>query len=148
MTTNTYLGSPATWETLLSCVGSEEWLTAIALLNVDPHGVVRRNAEQWLRHASSGHRELESDVWIYDTTLDWEGWVADVEERGRGWSSTEWRLYDLVAGLTTGRPFNIVGTLDRMGSWEAEVWRILTEWGTGGDNDSRPGRSTATRRAG
>ncbi len=63
----------------------------------------------------------ESDTWIYDTTLDWEGWVADVDERGRDWSSTEWRLYDLVTGLTTGRPFNIVGVLDRMGSWEAGV---------------------------
>jgi hypothetical protein len=136
-----------TWKTLVESVNSEECPTAIALLNVDQHGVVRNDAERWLHHSSFGRLDLESGVWIFNTALDWEGWVADVDERGRAWSSTEWRLYDLVAGLTTGRPFNIVGVLDRMGSWEAEVWEILTEWGTGGDNNGCPGRSAAVRRA-
>lgn len=79
--------------------------------------------------------------------LNWRAWVADVDLRGRGWSSTEWRLFAVVAALTTGRPLTIVGVLDRRGSWEADVWRVLTEWGTGGDNRGNPGRSTAVRRA-
>jgi hypothetical protein len=121
-----------TWEDYFARVGNEELLTAKALLTIDPHvDAVRRDAERWLRYSDTYYyRDEQSGTMRYDPVLDWDDWVNDVDTRGRGWSSGEWRMYDLVAGLTTGRPFNIVGVLDRMGSWKADVWRILTQWGT------------------
>jgi hypothetical protein len=135
------------WDEFFDTVGCEEWLTAKALLDLDPHHVVRRDAERWLRYSDhDGYRD-ETGNWRQQPELPWEEWVADVDNKGRSWSSSEWRLYEVVAGLTTGRPFNIVGVLDHMGSWESGVWEILTEWGTGGDNRMVLGRSTVFRRS-
>lgn len=128
-----------TWEQYRAAIRNEEWLAAMRLLEVEVFPTVRRDAEQWLAFPEvDGERDADG-VWRPAPELDWEGWVADVDQRGRGWSSTEWRLFELVAGLTTGRPFNIVGVLDQMHSWEAAVWGVLVDWGTGG-GAGRPGR--------
>lgn len=122
-------------------------MAAKALLEVDDRRTVQRDAERWLNRSSvSGFRD-ESGEWIWGLELDWEARVTDVDTRGRGWSNTESRLFQLVAALLTGQPLKIVGVLDLMGSWETNVWRILTDWGTGGDNRQRPGRSAAVPRA-
>jgi hypothetical protein len=136
-----------TWQEYLDWlhrIGDPTLQAAVALLGVDPSGVVRLDAEHWLHYQASGRDAAGG--WVPDPGMDWQAWVVEVCRRGRGWSSTEWRLFDVVAGLATNRPFSLVGVLDRMGSWEAEVWRVLIEWGTGGDNAPLPGRSTARRR--
>jgi hypothetical protein len=137
-------GPESAWERLFADVGGEEWLTAKALLELDDHRTVLRDAAKWITSSGDAGTRLPLRACGTSTELelDWDAWVADVDTRGRGWSSTEYRLFDLVAGLVSGRPFNVVGVLDRMDSWEAGAWRILTEWGTGGDNRQRPGRLT------
>ncbi len=73
--------------------------------------------------------------------MDWETWVAEVEAAGRGWSSTEMRLFELVAALTvSGRQVSLVGVLDRLGSWERQVLSVLVQWASGGNNREYPGR--------
>ena len=132
------------WDEFWQDVSSEEWLAAKALLELEPHLAVRRDAERWLRR-SDGDGEYDPDGdWRWNVELPWEKWVADVDGTGRGWSSTEWRLYDVVAGLTTGRPFNIVGVLDRMGSWETGVWRTSL---TGARGEQQDGRRPVDARA-
>ena len=123
-----------TWTEFSSWVGNEDWVAAITLLEVDPHATVRRDAARWLSF-SAGDGRMVDGVFVPNPWLDWDEWVADVEGRGRGWSSTEWRLFDVVAGLTTGQPFNIVGVLDRLGSWRVPAWQILMTWGLGGSAD-------------
>lgn len=136
--------APPSWESFFATVGNQEWLTAKALLELNLFGAVRRDAERWLRHSKyDGHLD-DSGTWQWAAELDWEAWVENVEEHGRGWCGSEWRLFEVVAGLTTGRPFNIVGVLDRMGESGAGVWRILAEWGTGGSNRDHAGPSTAS----
>jgi hypothetical protein len=61
--------------------------------------------------------------------FDWDGWVEEVERDGRGWSSGEWRLYDLAAALAGDRPLKLLGTLDDLGDLLAPVSRILHRWG-------------------
>lgn len=134
-------GTPA-WPDFWKQVGSEEWLAAKALLELDTYGTVRNDAGHHLAYPAQPYRTVNEDgerCWAI--VMDWEGWVADVDEHGRGWSSTERRLFHLVAALTTGRPLNIIGVLDQMNSWEHDVWRILVDWGTGGNNRDRRGRS-------
>lgn len=131
-----------TWQEFWAEVGSEDWLTALALLELDDHQVLRRDLERFLTYAPSAGWRDAAGVWHRQPELDWDAWVANVEERGRGWSSTEARLFELVAGLTTGRPFNIVNVLGFLGSWELQMWRILTAWGTGGNNRDRASRAT------
>jgi hypothetical protein len=72
--------------------------------------------------------------------MDWLEWVADVQTRGRGWSSTENWLYQIVAALTGDQPLQLAGVLDNMGSWEHEVLDVLVQWATGGNNREFPGR--------
>lgn len=138
------------WEAFWSRVGSEEWLTAKALLELSP--ALHREATSWIEQR--GHDGLH-------------GWIRDVDENGRGWSSTEGRLFRLVAALVDPYPdqdvprgpweaptadggvrrvIPVSNFLELMGSWEGEVWRILTEWGTGGNNRQFPGRHTAVPR--
>lgn len=133
-----------TWDVYWAKVGSEEYLAAKALLELSS---IQLDAEQWLEW----HRD---EMWDDDhnpagwsapyPTLDWDEWVRDVVEQGRGWSSTEHRLFRLVAALvaTDPPPFALRDTLGYMGSWEKEVWRILVDWGTGGNNRDYPGRAT------
>jgi hypothetical protein len=64
--------------------------------------------------------------------------VANVEARGRGWSSTEWRMFEVVAGLTADRPFNIVGVLLApfvMGASAIPVVGSLAGLGVGASHD-------------
>lgn len=132
-------------------VGSEEGLAAIALLELSP--VVRADAEQFTewargdgRYTYTGDGEDRVSTFHPSPRMDWAGWAADVELHGRDWSSTEGRLYKIIAALTTGAEIQLAGILDRMDSWEADVWRILVEWGTGGNNREHPGRYTAAVR--
>lgn len=132
------------WDAFWAGVGSEEWLTAKALLELAP--ALQREAASWV--ASRGHDGLHE-------------WVTDVDDNGRGWSSTEGRLFRLVAALVDPYPDRntavgsweaptasggvrrvvpVANFLELMGSWEGEVWRILTEWGTGGNNRETRGR--------
>ncbi len=46
-------------------------------------------------------------------------------------SSTEARLARPVAALTTGQPLELA-SLTWMGSWTAQVWTVLCEWGIDG----------------
>ncbi len=130
----------AAWSTCWPEVGSEEWLAARALLELSPALV--GEAASWV--AQGGGRP--------GALLDW---VADVDREGRGWSSTERRLFAVAAALIDpvdddGEPRTVplVGLLDLMGSWEGDVWRILTDWGTGGNNAGRPGRWAVVRSLG
>lgn len=117
------------WEEFWRTVGSEEWLTAKALLELSP--AVQRDAARCLDDTD-------------DERGPWQAWVDDVETSGRGWSSTEARLYAVVASLTTGRPLDL-STLAYMGSWEIEVWAALVDWGTGGNNREHGGRARVIR---
>lgn len=116
-----------TWDEIWSGIDGEAWLAAKALLELSP--TLQRDAMQWMQAPPE---------------LDWDGWIGDVDTAGRGWSSTEHRLFDVVAALTATEPraVSLRGVLDAMGSWESEVWRVLVEWGTGGNNRDVPGRVT------
>lgn len=118
------------WRETWADIDGEAWLAAKALLELSP--AVRRDAAQWMTS-----REI-----------DWDGWIADVDAVGRGWSSTEQRLFEVVAALvaTEPRAVQLRGVLDSMGSWEGSVWRVLTDWATGGNNRDLPGRLTITPR--
>lgn len=118
------------WEKYFSDVQNERWLVAKALLELDAHRTVQRDAARWITNSQrEGHLTGSSD-WIWDLELDWEAWVLDVDDCGRGWSGSEYRLFEVVAGLVVGRPFDMVGVLDRLGSWRVDAWRILAQWGT------------------
>ena len=140
-----------TWDATWDRIGSEDWLTAKALLELSP----------------ALHHEAVS--WVEQRGIDGLGdWIRDVDTQGRGWSSTEARLFRVVAALLDPSPdvldarqvtygiqvdddhvrraVPLVTFLELMGSWEGEVWRILTEWGTGGNNREHAGRFTAVPR--
>lgn len=146
---HTEVDANADWEAAWRTVGSEDWLTAKALLELSP--ALLREASAWV----AGHDGQPGEL---------IGWVEDVDRRGRGWSSTEGRLFRVVAALLDPSPdvldarevgygmqmnedrvlrgVPLVYFLELMGSWEGEVWRILTEWGTGGNNREHRGRHT------
>lgn len=137
-----------TWDEYWARVGSEEYLAAKQLLELSS---IRYDAAQWLEW----HRDRQYDddgnyVGLGDPwpTLNWDAWIADYDETGRGWSSTEHRLFRIVAALVASdeRPFPMRETLGYLGSWETEVWRVLVDWGTGGNNRNLPGRATVTAR--
>lgn len=125
-----------TWEAYWATVGNENYLAAKALLELS-HSV-RGDAEQWLEWRGDRHHDDAPSP-----TLDWDGWIADVDA-GRAWSSTELGLFRIVAALAArdDRAIPLRGTLGYLGSWETDVWRILVEWGTGGNNRDAPGRAT------
>lgn len=118
------------WEALFADAGNKNWLAAKALLELDPHRTVQRDAARWITSSGSDGHLADSGEWVWELELDWVAWVADVDERGRGWSSSEHRLFQVVASLVAGRPFPIAGVLDQLGSWEVGAWRILAAWGT------------------
>ena len=114
-----------TWEDLTEAFGSEEYLAAIRLLQLSS---IQHDAIQWASHTE------------YGPTIDWEGWVRDVDEQGRGWSSTEHRLFALIASLVIPeRPMKIVYCLELMGSNQRQVLEVLVDWASGGNNKDRPG---------
>lgn len=115
-----------TWDELTEEVGSEQWLAAIRLLQLSPQ--VRNDAGQWLGYDDDR------------PTIDWNEWIRDVDEQGRGWSSTERCLFQLVAALVDSeRKVQIAGLLDWMGSWQRQVLEVLVEWASGGNNKDRIG---------
>lgn len=122
-----------TWELYCAETGNEELTAAVAVLGCDPFKKVMRDAGRWLYFSKSGGGRMVDGVFCPDPLLDWQAWVDDVDKVGRGWSSNEWRLYDVAAGLATGRPFNIVGTLDRLDEWWSPVMKILNTWSAGGN---------------
>lgn len=142
------------WDSYWRGVGSEEWLTARQLIELSPS--LRSEAASWLRTGKG--RDLTD-------------WIHDVDDTGRGWSSTESRLFRVVAALIDPYPdadwvedlpslplyvvkvgddykrtVPLVYFLEQMGSWEIDVWRILVNWGTGGNNREYPGRATVVAR--
>lgn len=130
---------PSDWTDYWARVGSEELLTAKALLDLCP-SPLRSEALVWLRVDV----RQDGSRWSY---LDWDAWFADYDEKGRGWSSTERNLAEVVFALVDReRKVSLPSVLGYLGSWETEVWRILTEWGTGGNNREHPGRATVVRR--
>lgn len=132
-------GAPG-WDEVWEDYGSGSWLAAKALIEISP--ALLRDAAQWTAYAPiSGHRD-DQGVFRPDPIFEAEQWIASVESQGRGWSSTEQHLFEVIASLLDPeRSMRLVGFLDSMGSWEAEVWRILVNWGTGGDNREHPGRA-------
>lgn len=119
----------SSWEKYFASVRNERWLVAKALLKLDAHRTVQRDAARWITNSQREGHLADSGDWIWDLELDWDAWVADVDDRGRGWSGSEYRLFEVVAGLVAGRPFDMVEVLDGLGSWRADAWRILAEWG-------------------
>lgn len=69
-------------------------------------------------------REFDPDPYV-----DWDAWIDDVDANGRGWSTTEYRLFELTASLTStldrGVPITHMG---RLGSWQDEVWKVIKDW--------------------
>lgn len=127
-------------------VGSEEWLAALALLELSP--AVRADAAQYTEWSRGGGRYVDDieggeQVRLFNgnAQMDWEAWAADVDESGRGWSSSEWRLFQLVAALTVrDRKVALLGVLNGLGSWEHNALDVLVQWASGGNNREFPGR--------
>ena len=143
------LGPRPTMRQVRASVGNEQWLAAFALLDLSP--AVADDAArftEWARHDGrftyTGEGEDEVSTFHPDAQIDWDAWVANVEGRGRGWSSTEFRLYELVAALVADRPIKLRGVVDAMGSWEREVLEIVVQWASGGNNRNLPGRLAVT----
>lgn len=130
-------------------VGNEAWLAALRILSIS--ATVQADAAQFTEWSRGGRFVDEPDgpetarIFMPDPSLDWEAWVADVDEHGRGWSSTEHRLYELVAGLVIrGRTVDLVDTLGNLGSWERDILQTLVTWASGG-TPTTPGRLTVER---
>ena len=129
-TSNRDNAQASTWEEYFASVRNERWLVAKALLELDAHRTVQRDAARWIMNSHREGHLADSGDWVWEFEIDWDAWVADVDDRGRGWSGSEYRLFEVVAGLVAGRAFDMVGVLEGLGSWRVDVWRILAEWGT------------------
>lgn len=140
------------WDETWALIGSEDMLAAKALIELSHD--LRSEAATWL-----GYEQIvvyASEAWDAepvgtrqgDPIFLYEEWIADVEGKGRGWCSSAARLFEVVAALLDrDRTLNLRATLaSSMGSWETDVWRILTEWGTGGNNRDRAGRLSVAAR--
>lgn len=142
------VGPRPTLDQVRTGVGNEDLLAALALLDLSP--AVAGDAARFTEWSRDGRYipttgDVDDVVLQPDPGLDWEAWVADVDSRGRGWSSTEWRLYDLVAALAADRPMQLKGVLDGMNSWERDALAVLVQWASGGNNRDLPGRLTITK---
>lgn len=126
--------SSPTWTQYTAAATHPDLTAAIAVIETDNWNQLSHDAARWTRYR---------DVRRIEAELDWEAWIKDVNERGRGWSSAQFRLFDLAAALATDRPIQVTETLRSLGNWEPEVWRILVAWGTGGNNREASGRSEA-----
>lgn len=91
---------------------------AVAVLELEPNNPVLRDV---VRRVSVNHRS--------EPALDWDRWVASVEKEGRGWSSSEWRFYDMAAALASDRPLRFRGTFDCLGHYLEPVLEILRQYG-------------------
>lgn len=128
-----------TWEETFARYGSEEILAAKALIEISP--ALLRDARRYLDWSpTDGYRDA-GGVWHASPRFRGDQWLGSVDDVGRGWSSTEWRLFRIVECLLDPRrSLSLVGVLDGLGSWEAPAWRILVCWGSGGNNRDHPGR--------
>ena len=141
------VGARPTLTQLRDGIGNESWLAALALLDLStPVALDAARFTGWSRDGGrftrDGNDPNGAAVFHPDPEMDWDAWCADVDAEGRGWSSTEKRLYQLVAALATDRPVHLSGVLDSLGSWQREVLRVLVEWASGGNNRDRRGRIT------
>lgn len=119
------------WEEFWSGIDGEDWLTAKKLIELSP--ALLASCSQWLRYRDVG-RDRTAD-------LDLAGWVADVDESGRGWSTYEFKLYEVVACiLEPDRQVSLYRLLDYLGDWTEPVWAALVAWGSGGNNRDRQGK--------
>ena len=140
------------WSAAFASVGSEEWLTARRLIELS--AALFFDAQSWVARAGDAGALVD--------------WIRDVDENGRGWSSTEGRLFRLVAALvdpypdedatpaqdpwiawSEGKPRRVIPVayfLEMMGSWEGQVSAALVDYMTGGDNRHHLGRWTVTPR--
>jgi hypothetical protein len=114
---------------------------------------LKADAAQWLGYdeqrvyASDDWRAQQIGVEQGDPIFFYDEWIADVEANGRGWCSSAHSVFDVVASLLDPeRPMHLRRSLGYMGSWEADVWRILVAWGIGGNNRDAGGRMTAVVR--
>ncbi len=140
-----------TWNETWARIGSEDMLAAKALIEITFD--LKADAAQWLGYdeqpvyASDDWRARQIGVEQGDPIFLYDEWIADVEANGRGWCSSDHSLFDVVASLLDPeRPMHLRRLLGYMGSWEADVWRILVAWGTGGNNRDAAGRMTAVVR--
>lgn len=115
------------WEAYREEVHHPDYAAAMAILELSP--AVAGNAAHWLTWRE--HHTRPDGSTAATVRLDWEGWVQDVDEAGRGWSSNEWRLFAVAASVAVGRPTPIAGVLDCLSEWKLPVWQILTSWASG-----------------
>lgn len=107
------------WETYKQSLSDgSAYDSAVAILELLPQNPVLQEAMEQVR--TDDYRP---------PTLDWDAWIDSVERHGRGWSSGEWRLYDLAAALAGDRPVKLRGTLDSLGDLLQPVMHILYRWG-------------------
>lgn len=127
------------WTEYWSEVGNEDWLAAreLAQLSGSIQGFLRSFIHWNIEpvRIDDPNDDLASipdpsgALWC-SAELDWDAAAAAYDD-GLGYSSTELRLLAVILALTVlDRPIDLRNTLGLMGSWESEVWRILTEWGT------------------
>lgn len=116
------------WDTYWARVNNETFLAARDLLELDTHRVLTRNAAHWLRFDDYAGWRDDDGNWHGEPEMDWEAWVQDVEERGRGWSSNEYRLFQVVAAFVAERPVQLVGVLDSLAEWRLPTLMIIARW--------------------
>lgn len=145
------VGPRPTMQQVHESSGSGAWLAGLALLRLSP--AVEADAAQWAHWSDSGSFTYAGEgadragTFHPDAIVDWQGWAHDVDVQGRGWSSSERHLFDLVAGLTVpDRKVALVGTLDELGSWKFDALRYLVNWASGGSKE-HAGSFTVARRA-
>lgn len=142
---------PPSWADYWATVGNEDYLAARELAQVSDSiqaflaSFIRWDLDPVMvddpNDQMNSIPDPSGDLWC-GVELDWEAAAASYDE-GLGYSSTEQRLLAIVLALVLeDRPLNIKRTLGYMGSWESEVWRILTEWGTGGRSTTIPSLTT------
>lgn len=145
------VGSRPTLDQVRAFAGSEEWQAGLALLDLCP-GLALNAARftEWSDHGGryvpTGDGEVQEVVFHPDPLMDWEAWAADVDDAGRGWSSSEWRLFELIAGITIRERKVSLEEVFSFGSWEREALAIVVEWATGGNQGVQPGRYTIAPR--
>jgi hypothetical protein len=135
------------WLEYWAGIDNERLLAVGALLDLSH--TVREDVARWLRTEMSPLCDDDGDEAGEEeyVTVDWDGWATDLDA-GRPFSSTETNLAKLVAALAADKPINLAQVLEYTGSWETQLWAVLVEWGTGGNNRDLPGRATVVAPAG
>lgn len=142
------LGVPPSLADVWAAVGSEEWLAALALLDLSPALAADAGRyTEWARvggtYSYEGDGEDRVSTFHPNPVMAWDAWVADVDEQGRGWSTTEWQLFDLIAALVVDkRTVSLRDALRGLGSLERRALEVLVGWASGGNSRDRHGRYT------